>query len=74
LMEAVACGMGIALQPDFIAEPYLAMGKVEVVLEPFAQPALGIYALLPSNRYVPYRVRVFIDFLAAWLKASDPPR
>ncbi len=74
LMEAVACGMGIALQPDFIAEPYLAMGKVEVVLEPFAQPALGIYALLPSNRYMPYRVRVFIDFLAAWLKASDSPR
>lgn len=74
LMEAVACGMGFALQPDFIAEPYLAMGKVEVVLEPFAQPALGIYALLPSNRYMPYRVRVFIDFLAAWLKASDSPR
>ncbi len=68
LIKAAAAGMGIALQPDFIAEPFLAAGKVEAILEPFAQPALGIYALLPSNRYVSYRVRVLIDFLAARLQ------
>ncbi len=74
LMEAAASGMGIALQPDFIAEPLLAAGKVEAILEPFAQPVLGIYALLPSNRYTSYRVRVFIDFLAARLQESALPR
>ncbi|MDQ5907923.1 MAG: hypothetical protein QG599_13 [Pseudomonadota bacterium] len=68
LMEATAAGMGIALQPDFIAEPFLTEGKVEAILELFAQSPLGIYALLPSNRYMPYRVRVFIDFLAARLQ------
>jgi len=73
LIEAVASGLGIALQPDFIVEPYLAAGKVEVILAPFAQPDFGIYALLPSNRYMPFRVRVFIDFLAARLRASDQP-
>ena len=70
LVEAAAAGLGIALQPDFIAEPYLAAGKVEVLLEPFSQPDPGIYVVLPGNRYVPYRVRVFIDFLAAQLKGS----
>lgn len=74
LMQAAASGMGIALQPDFITEPFLATGKVEAILESFAQPALGVYALLPSNRYMPYRVRVLIDFLAAWLQGADSPK
>ena len=73
LIEAAASGLGIALQPDFIAGPALAAGTVEAILEPFAPPALGIYALLPSNRYMPYRVRVCIDFLAAWLREPAPP-
>lgn len=74
LMQAAASGMGIALQPDFITEAFLTAGKVEAILEPFAQPALGVYALLPSNRYIPYRVRVLIDFLAAWLQGADSPK
>ena len=73
LIAATVCGMGIALQPDFIVEPALAAGTVEALLEPFAPPALGIDALLPSNRYLPYRVRVFIDFLAARLREPAPP-
>ena len=72
LIEAAASGLGIALQPDFIAGPALAAGTVEVILEPFASPALGIYALLPSNRYMPHRVRVCIDFLAARLREPVP--
>ena len=74
LMEAATSGMGIALQPDFIVEPFLAAGKVEAILESFAQPALGIYALLPSNRYMPYRVRVLIDFLVRQLQDLDQSR
>jgi hypothetical protein len=27
-------------------------------------PELGIYAMLPSNRHVPHRVRMLMDFLA----------
>ena len=32
--------------------------------EEFAPPELGIYAVLPSNRYLPQGVRVLIDFLS----------
>lgn len=73
LMAAAAAGMGIALQPDFIVAPFLAAGTVEAILESFAPPPLGIHALLPSNRYLPHRVRVFIDFLAARLREPAPP-
>lgn len=70
LTEAAAQGLGITLQPDFIVDAYLARGTVVPVLEAFAPPPLGIYAMLPSKRYLPHRVRVLIDFLAAKLGQS----
>lgn len=65
LTEAAAQGLGITIQPDFIVEPVLEAGRVVTLLDDFPQPELGIYAVLPSNRQVPHRVRVLIDFLAA---------
>jgi len=69
LTEAAARGMGIARQPDFIAAPYLAQGRVKAVLQDFEPPPLGIYAVLPSNRYIPHRVSALIEHLALALKA-----
>lgn len=70
LAEAAARGLGVTLQPDFIVEPYLADGRLEQVLESFAPPDLGVYALLPGTRHLPYRVRVLIDFLSERLRAA----
>ncbi|MFM7227916.1 MAG: LysR family transcriptional regulator [Betaproteobacteria bacterium] len=67
LTEAAAQGLGITVQPDFVAEPYLAVGRVVPLLEAFDLPELGLYAILPGNRQVPHRVRVLIDFLATQL-------
>jgi len=67
LTEAAAQGLGITLQPDFIVASYLDAGRVEQILADFAVPELGIYAMLPSNRHVPHRVRVLMDALAAAL-------
>lgn len=71
LMEAALRGMGIACQPDFIAAPYLARGQVAQVLQRFELAPLGIYAVLPSNRYIPQRVSVLIEHLARMLGASS---
>ncbi len=65
LTEAAAQGLGISLQPDFILDGFLAAGRVEPILTTFPAPELGIYAILPSNRHLPQRVRVLMDFLAA---------
>ncbi|UCV09385.1 LysR family transcriptional regulator [Dechloromonas denitrificans] len=67
LTEAAAQGLGITLQPDFIIDGALAAGRIEAVLAEFPAPELGIYAMLPSNRHVPHRVRVLMDALAAGL-------
>jgi DNA-binding transcriptional LysR family regulator len=62
--------LGITLQPDFIIDDYLADGRVEAILADFPVAELGIYAMLPSNRHIPHRVRVLMDFLAAGLAAE----
>ncbi len=67
LLQAAAQGLGITRPPDFMARPYLDQGSVVQVLTDFAPEPLGIYAVLPSNRYVPHRVSVLIDFLAQFL-------
>ena len=64
LTEAAARGLGITRQPDFIVDDYLATGQVETILDEFNAAELGIYAILSSNRYVPHRVRVLLDYLA----------
>jgi len=67
LTEAAVQGLGVSVQPDFIVADDLAAEKLEAVLEAFAPPPLGVYAVLASNRYVPHRVRVLIEFLASRL-------
>ncbi len=64
LTEAAAQGLGITCQPDFVAETFLGSGRVVEILADFPVPELGIYAMLPSNRHVPHRVRVLMDTLA----------
>lgn len=63
LMQAAAQGLGITCQPDFITEASLASGELEQILAEFSVPELGIYVMLPSNRQIPHRVRVLMDFL-----------
>lgn len=69
LTEAAANGMGITLQPDFVADDYLRDGRVQAILTNFPVAELGIYVMLPGNRQVPHRVRVLMDYLADHLSA-----
>ena len=60
---AAVQGVGIALEPDFIVDSELKSGKLVPVLESFEAPASPIYAVYPSRRFLPEKVRAFVDFL-----------
>ena len=60
---AAVQGVGIALEPDFIVNSDLQSGKLVPVLESFEAPASPIYAVYPSRRFLPVKVRAFVDFL-----------
>ena len=38
-------------------------GRLQVVLEDFAAPPNGIYAVFPHAKHLPLRVRLWIDFV-----------
>lgn len=64
LCEAAANGLGIVLQPDFIAGPFLQAGRLLALLPGWNTREIGIHAVYPERRYLPARARRFIDFLA----------
>ncbi len=64
LAAAAAEGVGILLEPDFIVGPELAQGRLVRVLESYEAPVSPIYAVYPSRRHLPAKVRTFVDFLA----------
>lgn len=64
LLQAAVKDMGITCQPDFIVADSITTGRVKQVLTDYPTPELGVYVMLPSNRQIPYRVRILIDYLA----------
>ena len=64
LLEAVADGLGIALQPTFLACAFIQSGRVVPILTDYHCPISTGYAVYPPTRHLSHRVRAFIDFLA----------
>ena len=56
-------GLGIAWRSTWEVESEVAAGTLEAVLESFAAPPNGIYAVFAHAKHLPLRVRLWIDFL-----------
>ncbi|ASM76748.1 LysR family transcriptional regulator [Vitreoscilla filiformis] len=56
-------GLGLAWRSTWEVQGDLAAGRLVSVLDGFAAPPNGIYAMFPSARHLPLRVRLWIDFL-----------
>jgi DNA-binding transcriptional LysR family regulator len=56
-------GMGIAWRSTWEVEHEVADGRLVALLEDFAAPPNGIYAVFPQRKHLPLRVRLWIDFL-----------
>ena len=56
-------GYGIAWRSTWEVEAEIAVGTLVAVLEDFAAPPNGIYAVFPHAKHLPLRVRLWIDFL-----------
>jgi DNA-binding transcriptional LysR family regulator len=56
-------GLGIAWRSTWEVEQEIARGELVTVLDEFAAPPNGIYAVFPHARHLPLRVRLWIDFL-----------
>ena len=66
LISAARSGMGIILGPEWLVGRLLASGELVEVLPAFPPDPerTPLYAVHPYQRFVPPKVRTFIDFLA----------
>lgn len=63
LLRAALDGAGITEVTMEMVTSYLMRGELVRVLQPWITVRLGIYAALPSRKFIPQRSRVFLDHL-----------
>lgn len=68
LRSAALQGAGIGLLPSFSLTDALADGSLVRVLPKWQTPEQGIYAVYPSHRLIPAKVRAFVDFIGSRLQ------
>ena len=67
LVDAALKNIGIVQTSDYYLQPYIQSGKLVAILEQFRQPAEGIWAVYPQNRYLSPKIRLLIDYLSEHL-------
>ena len=63
LYEWCLAGLGLAWRSTWEVQADLDAGRLVAVLDDYAAPPNGIYAVFPSARHLPRRVRAWADFL-----------
>jgi DNA-binding transcriptional LysR family regulator len=56
-------GYGIAWRSTWEVEAEIAAGQLVEVLQAYAAPPNGIYAVFPQRKHLPLRLRLWLDFL-----------
>lgn len=73
LVAAAIAGLGLVYQPAFLVEAPLRDGRlVRLELDEPAHELAGIFAVYPTGRHPPAKVRAFVDVLAAALGPVPP--
>lgn len=71
LLAAAMAGQGLARAPAFLVADAIAAGRLVPVLERYSVgEALGVYVMYPESRHLSPKVRAFVDFLAAHMRAQ----
>ena len=68
LVDAALKDIGIIQLPDYYLDPLIASGELITILDQFRDPAEGIWAVYPQNRYLSPKIRLLIDYLATHLQ------
>ena len=72
LLAACRGGLGIALLPEYVSGDGLASGALRRVLPGWAGTEQAIFAVYPTARFIPAKVRAFVEFVATRLRGAAP--
>lgn len=68
LVDAALKGIGIVQLPDYYVQAHIKSGRLVTILDQFREPAEGIWAVYPQNRYLSPKIRLLIEHLSTHLK------
>jgi len=71
--QAAIANHGVVIVPRFIAYPALVSGELVEILSDYEWAGLNAYALYPSSKHLPRRVRELLDQLVASCGEGVPP-
>ena len=63
LLHGSLSGLGISMQPTYLADSKIANGELEWILPDWQLNTLQMYLLYPSRKHLSHPVRALIDFL-----------
>ncbi|ENN87459.1 putative transcriptional regulator protein, LysR family [Rhizobium freirei PRF 81] len=69
-LRAALADLGIAVVPDFIGRKAIESGKLLTLFNDYLPTDRGIYAVYPHRRYLPAKVRIFVDYLHNWFRKN----
>lgn len=52
------------MQPSFVVEEDIAAGRLVRILNDWSVDGLNLYAIYLSRKFLPAKVRVFVDYLS----------
>jgi DNA-binding transcriptional LysR family regulator len=69
-LRAAISGLGVAIVPDFIGRKAIESGQLLTLFNDYSPTDRGIYAVYPHRRYLPAKVRIFVDYLHNWFRRN----
>jgi DNA-binding transcriptional LysR family regulator len=78
LVPALRAGLGLALQPEFLAWQDLQSGALETVMDDWHVEPIALHIVTPPGRRRPARVQALMGYLAEhftnvpWARPTDP--
>ena len=70
--EAAIAGLGIAFLPSLVCQEAVLDGRLEILFGPEPAMQSPVFAVFPGRRYVPPKVRVFLEALTAMVEPMAP--
>ena len=71
LRDLLIAGLGLTLTPAYIVQDLLDAGVLVRLLPDHPLPPLKVHAVVAHQRYMPLKVRVFLDFVAREMTAWE---
>ncbi|NQZ90828.1 MAG: LysR family transcriptional regulator [Moritella sp.] len=62
-LEVALTGLGIVQLPIWMVDEHLTSGRLTQILTDYKAVSIPLNAIYPQNRYVPLKVRCFVDFI-----------